>query len=63
MPETLVAALDELTALYDAARGRPAFWAEFDGLLAEFVGRPSPLTEAPRLGAETAPRCCSSART
>ena len=48
VPETLVAALDELTALYDAARSDPKFWAELDGLLSEFVGRPSPLSEAPR---------------
>ena len=32
--------------------GTRAFWAEFDGLLAEFVGRPSPISEAPRLGKE-----------
>ncbi|MEP6571877.1 MAG: tryptophan synthase subunit beta [Gemmatimonadota bacterium] len=51
VPETLVGALDELTALYDAARAEPAFWAEFEQLLSEFVGRPSPITEAPRLGA------------
>src|SRR4051812_25331191 len=48
VPETLVAALDELTALYDAAKADPAFWAELDALLTEFVGRPSPLSEAPR---------------
>jgi tryptophan synthase beta chain len=48
VPETLVAALDELTALYDAAKADPSFWNELDALLAEFVGRPSPLTEAPR---------------
>jgi len=51
VPETLVSALDELTALYDAARGDPAFWAEFEGLLRDFVGRPTPLSEAPRIGA------------
>jgi tryptophan synthase beta chain len=50
VPETLVAALDELAALYDAARGDAAFWAEFDALLRDFVGRPSRLTPAPRLG-------------
>jgi tryptophan synthase beta chain len=49
VPETLVAALDDLTALYDAAREDPTFWAELNHLLAEFVGRPSPLSEAPRL--------------
>jgi tryptophan synthase beta chain len=48
VPETLVAALDELTALYDAARSDAAFWSEFETLLTEFAGRPSPLTEVPR---------------
>jgi tryptophan synthase beta chain len=52
VPETLVAALDDLAALYDAARIDPAFWGEYDGLLTEFVGRPSPISEAPRLGKE-----------
>lgn len=50
MPETLVAALDDLTALYDAARQDPGFWAELEHLLTEFVGRPSPISEAPRFG-------------
>jgi tryptophan synthase beta chain len=52
VPETLVAALDDLTALYDGVRDDRAFWAEYESLLSEFVGRPSPLTAAPRLGAE-----------
>jgi tryptophan synthase beta chain len=52
VPETLMAALDDLTALYDAARADSAFWAELDALLAEFVGRPSPLSLAPRLSDE-----------
>ena len=52
VPETLVAALDDLARLYDEVRADPAFWAEYDALLAEFVGRPSPLTLAPRLGEE-----------
>ena len=52
VPETLVAALDDLARLYDEARGDAAFWAEYDALLAEFVGRPSPLTAAPRLSDE-----------
>jgi tryptophan synthase beta chain len=50
VPETLVAALDELAAVYDAAQADPAFWSELQNLLTEFVGRPSALTEAPRLG-------------
>jgi tryptophan synthase beta chain len=52
VPETLVAALDDLAHLYDEVRSDPAFWAEYDDLLAEFVGRPSPLTAAPRLSDE-----------
>ncbi|HWB43640.1 MAG TPA: tryptophan synthase subunit beta [Gemmatimonadales bacterium] len=52
VPETLVAALDDLAALYDAARTDSAFWAELDALLAEFVGRPSPISLAPRLSDE-----------
>jgi len=56
VPETLVAALDDLASLYDAARQDPAFWAEFEHLLAEFVGRPSPLSEAPRFGAAVGAR-------
>ena len=50
VPETLVAALDELASVYDAARNDPSFWSELQTLLSEFVGRPSPLTEAPRFG-------------
>jgi tryptophan synthase beta chain len=49
VPETLIAALDELASVYEAARRDPMFGSELQGLLREFVGRPSPLTEAPRL--------------
>jgi len=49
VPETLVAALDDLAELYDAARQDPSFWAEFEGYLADIAGRPSVLTPAPRL--------------
>ncbi|HKI96785.1 MAG TPA: tryptophan synthase subunit beta [Gemmatimonadales bacterium] len=49
VPETLMAALDELSAVYDAARADPAFRAELDELLVTYVGRPTPLSEAPRL--------------
>jgi len=51
VPETLVPALEELDAAYRAARADPAFTAELDALLRDFVGRPTPLTEAPRLTA------------
>jgi tryptophan synthase beta chain len=49
VPETLVAALDDLIALYDEARADQKFWDEYDALLRDFVGRPSRLTEAPGL--------------
>jgi tryptophan synthase beta chain len=49
VPETLVSALDELTEAYKGARVDPAFTEELDGLLRDFVGRPSPLTRARRL--------------
>jgi tryptophan synthase beta chain len=50
VPETLVAALDELGTVYDTARADPAFWSQLQTLFTEFVGRPSPLTDAPRFG-------------
>ncbi|MCX6967451.1 MAG: tryptophan synthase subunit beta [Verrucomicrobia bacterium] len=49
VPETLMTALNELTAEYEKARQDPAFQAEFDDLLKHFVGRPSPLYFAERL--------------
>lgn len=49
VPETLVAPLDELTEAYFTYRDNAAFRAEFDGLLKDFVGRPSPLYFAERL--------------
>jgi tryptophan synthase beta chain len=49
VPETLVAALDELTAAWEAARADDGFRAELDGLLRDFVGRPTPLYLAERL--------------
>ena len=52
VPETLMAALDELTTAWDAARTDPAFQQEFDYILREYAGRPTPLTFADRLTAE-----------
>jgi tryptophan synthase beta chain len=51
VPETLIPALDELDAALDAALGDPAFTAEFDDLLRNYVGRPSPLSTAPHFSA------------
>ena len=55
VPETLMAALEELEAVYAAAQADPAFWAELGGLLKDYVGRPTPLTEVPRLSAAVGP--------
>jgi tryptophan synthase beta chain len=49
VPEALIAALDELAAAYESARGDPEFTARLDGLLGDYTGRPSPITEASRL--------------
>ena len=49
VPETLIPALDELEVAYDAARADASFEAELRDLLTTYVGRPSPLSEAPRL--------------
>ncbi|HJU86578.1 MAG TPA: tryptophan synthase subunit beta, partial [Gemmatimonadota bacterium] len=51
VPETLVFALDELERAWTAAWSDPEFHAELDALLADYVGRPSPLTHAPGLSA------------
>ncbi len=48
VPETLVAALDELTAEYLKAKEDPAFQQELGNLLREFCGRETPLYFAER---------------
>jgi tryptophan synthase beta chain len=48
VPEVLVEALAQLEAAMRAAFDDPAFIAEYEGLLRDFVGRPSPLTIAER---------------
>jgi len=50
--ETLMPAVGELARAYDEARTDEAFAAELDRLLRDYVGRPSPLTFAPRLSQE-----------
>jgi tryptophan synthase beta chain len=50
VPETLVAPIEELEAGYLAARADASFRAELDRLLKHYVGRPTPLYEATRLG-------------
>jgi|TARA_B100000959_G_scaffold264466_1_gene305005 tryptophan synthase beta subunit len=52
VPETLMAALEELGCEYESARSDPAFIEELDDLLANYVGRPSPLYYAANLTRE-----------
>jgi tryptophan synthase beta chain len=47
--ETLMTPIHELEAAYEDAKNDPAFHAEFEALLKDYVGRESPLTEARRL--------------
>ncbi|MEX2582229.1 MAG: tryptophan synthase subunit beta [Gemmatimonadota bacterium] len=51
VPETLIAALDELVAVYDEAAADASFWEELEALWRDYVGRPTPLYRARRLGA------------
>ena len=48
MPESLIAAIDELTGVYQDAMADPEFIREFHRLLATYAGRPSIVTEVPR---------------
>lgn len=48
MPESLIAAIDELTVAYTAAQADPVFQKELADLLHSYAGRPSVITEVPR---------------
>jgi tryptophan synthase beta chain len=48
MPESLIAAIDELAAAYEAAKVDPTFAAELAELHRTYTGRPSIITEVPR---------------
>jgi tryptophan synthase beta chain len=50
VPETLMPALEELDAAFAAAQLDPGFRHELETMLRDYVGRPSPLTPAPRFG-------------
>jgi tryptophan synthase beta chain len=52
VPESLVAACDELDAAFRAAWADATFRARLDGLLTEYAGRPTPVTRCHRLSAE-----------
>ena len=48
VPETLMAALDELEQAYRDVKRDRAFRTSLNDILSDFVGRPTPLTETPR---------------
>ncbi len=48
VPETLIPALEELTAAWNEAKDDPAYRAELDELGRTYVGRPSPITRVER---------------
>jgi tryptophan synthase beta chain len=49
VPETLIAALDELTEAWEATREDPGYVARLDGLRRDYIGRATPLYFAERL--------------
>jgi tryptophan synthase beta chain len=49
VPETLIPAIEELERAYDAARNDATYVAELNTMLKTYVGRPSELSDAPRL--------------
>jgi tryptophan synthase beta chain len=52
VPEVLIAALDELEREMTVAFADPSFWNEYDAILRDFVGRPSPVYRAQRYAAD-----------
>jgi tryptophan synthase beta chain len=56
VPETLIPALDELEVALDAALADVEFQHELAELLRTYVGRPSPLSDAPRLSEQVGVR-------
>jgi tryptophan synthase beta chain len=51
VPESLIAALDELDQTYQSAKNDPSFLAELSHLHKTYTGRPSIITEAPKFAA------------
>lgn len=56
MPEALMAALGELETSWREAMADPAFTAEFERVLADYAGMPSPLYDATRLSEQAGAR-------
>lgn len=52
VPESLVPACQQLEAGFESAWADPDFRGRLDGLLRDYVGRPTPVTECTRLGGQ-----------
>jgi len=52
VPETVIGALDELSEAWQHHREDPSYVAELEGMLASYVGRPTPLYRAEAFGRE-----------
>lgn len=52
IPPDLKAAMDDIAKAYDSIRQEPSFQVELASLLANYVGRPSPIFHAQRLSAQ-----------
>jgi tryptophan synthase beta chain len=52
VPETLIPALDELTAGWEQAKADRAFWSDLHMLRTTYAGRPTPLTRVERFAPE-----------
>lgn len=51
VPEALIAALDDLSAAWEKAKGDPEFTGRLAALHRDYTGRPSPITEVPQFAA------------
>src|SRR5699024_11650928 len=52
VPEALIAALDDLSAAWEKAKGDPEFTRRLAALHRDYTGRPSPITEVPQFAAQ-----------
>jgi tryptophan synthase beta chain len=62
VPESLIAALDQLESVYNAAKNDPSFVAELNELHRSYTGRPSIITEAKRFAEHTGAKVAGDVR-
>lgn len=52
VPEILTSTIDELRECFNQCKQDPGFWTEFETLMHEYSGRPTPVTYLPNLSAK-----------